>query len=275
MTSGAEYYWFITRTAREFRKDPQALLEKLSEAASLLFNKENMIAAVTCQEDDYGVFSSEMGTFAEAFPPAETTLQEWKLQPVPKNEAFLTASKVQYVVKGYDFKKLGYQWSGKMNVLDQVLSTDWLQTRIRVMGGAYGGFSWMDKSGMLLFMSYRDPNLKETLDNYDATPEYLKNFEADETGITRYIIGTIAGLDSPLTPSQKGNIALRYYFEKTPAGQLQKEREEVLSTSVEDLRNMAGMISDILGKDVYCVYGNDTRIKENKHLFRDLLVLQR
>lgn len=274
-TGGAEYYWWVTELVKEYAENPQPVLEKLVQTTDLLFRKSNLIAAVTCDQEDYKHVGRAWSHFAAAMPAGETTLQEWSWQPEPANEAFLTDSKVQYVIKGYDFKKLGYEWDGRMLVLNQVLSTDWLQTRIRVMGGAYGGFSRVEKSGPLFFMSYRDPNLKETLDNYDAAAQYLENFDADKTGMTRYIIGTISNLDNPLTPSRKGDMAVQYYFEKTTAEELQKDRDRVLQTTASDLREMADMISEILKQDVICVYGNETRIRENKDLFSGLVLLQK
>jgi len=274
-TSGAEYYWWLTQQVRDFEDNPEPLLNELKQVASQLFVKDNLIAALTCHEDDYPSFSKAWETLAGNLPAGEVALNEWSWSPVPANEGFLSASKVQYVVKGYDFRKLGYEWSGKMHVLNQVLSTDWLQTRIRVMGGAYGGFSQISKNGSLYFISYRDPNLKETLENYDATAEYLENFEADEKTMTRYIIGTIAGIDNPLTPSQKGNMAVRYYFEKTSKDELQKDRDEVLSTTADDLRNFAPLVKDVLEKDVICVFGNETLLRENEGLFGALVVLQK
>ena len=116
----------------------------------------------------------------EDFPAGKTQLNNWSFTFNKKNEGILTASKVQYVIEGYDYKRLGYEWNGKIRVLNQILSTDWLQKQIRVIGGAYGGFSSFSASGMVSFTSYRDPNLKETLDNYNATTQYLGKFEADQ-----------------------------------------------------------------------------------------------
>src|SRR5690606_15421529 len=131
-----------------------------------------------------------------------------------KNEGFMSASMVQYVVKGYDFKKLGYEWDGKMQVLNQILSRDYLQNKIRVMGGAYGGWAQISAAGNALFASYRDPNLTETLDNYDAAPDFLKAFNVDSTEMTRFIIGTISNIDRPTTASQRGSMAMNNYFTK-------------------------------------------------------------
>jgi Zn-dependent M16 (insulinase) family peptidase len=214
-----------------------------------------------------------MKNFIALLPEAKTEYQTWSFHLSKKNEALISASKVQYVLQGYDFKKLGYNWNGTMRVLNQILSTDWLQNQVRVIGGAYGGFSSFSPNGQVYFASYRDPNLKETLDNYSATPQYLHNFEADQPTMTRYIIGTISDLDQPLTPSQQGNVACRYYLEKRSPDQLQQERSAVLSVTTADIKNFEKMVAEIMAQHTYCVYGNEEKIKMNENLFGEVLPL--
>jgi len=267
LTGGFEYYWFLTDLVNNFNTKSKEICDNLAKAASLIFNKNNMTAAVTCSKEDYPVFVQNAEKLISSLPEKPVNLNKWEFKFEKKNEGFLTASKVQYVVKGYDMKKLGYKWDGKMNVLNQIISTDWLQTRIRVIGGAYGGFASFSENGSVLFMSYRDPNLKETLANYDATPEYLDKLEIDDKAMTRYIIGTIASIDNPMTTSQKGGVALKYYLEKTKPEDIQADRDAILSVTLKDIKDMKKMVSDILGQNAYCVYGSEAKINAQKDLF--------
>jgi Zn-dependent M16 (insulinase) family peptidase len=124
-------------------------------------------------------------------------------------------------------------------------------------------------------MSYRDPNLKETLQTYDSTPQFLEKFNADEQTMTRFIIGTIAKIDQPKTPSQKGRTAVQHFFENITSDLLNRERREILSTTAEDIRNMKPMVEEILKQNTWCVYGNEAKIKENKDLFRELISIEK
>jgi len=277
-TRGIDYYFFITDLAKNFDTQSETIITNLSKTAALLFSRDNLILNYTCGQSDKSICNKSLekfiptlsATIAVAGRPA---YQQWNFTTDNKNEGFLTASKVQYVLQGFDFKKLGYNWNGKMHVLNQILSTDWLQNRIRVVGGAYGGWSSFSRDGLVIFSSYRDPNLKETLDNYNATPNYLHTFEADQKTMTRYIIGTIANLDQPLTPSQKGDQAVRYFFEKTSQQQLQQDRTAVLTVTAQDIKNMEKLVTDILSKQTYCVYGNEEKIQSQKNLFEKLVPL--
>jgi Zn-dependent M16 (insulinase) family peptidase len=86
----------------------------------------------------------------------------------------------------------------------------------------------------------------------------------------RYIIGTIARLDMPFSPLNEGGIALRYYYQKTSREDLQKERDEVLSVTAQDIVNFTGMIEAMLKQKNYCVYGNENTVNESKDLFNNI-----
>jgi presequence protease len=273
LTDGLEYYRFVSRLAKDFDQNAGEIKAKLAETAGLLFTKNNLVAGVTGSEKEYSTFSEGMQKLAASLPDGGEVKGQWNFELARKNEGLLTASKVQYVIKAYDYKKLGYEYTGKMQVLNQVLSTDWLQNRVRVMGGAYGGFSGISPNGDVYFASYRDPNLSETIDNFNNSPTFLNDFNADEKTMTRFVIGTISRYDQPRNVSDKGNIAFRRYFEKTTPEFLKAEREAILSTTAEDIRSMSSMIDKILSQDYMCVYGNEGKMKENKSLFGSLVMV--
>lgn len=275
LTSGLSYYWFVTELSKNFDKNSAVIIEKLQKTASLLITNKNLLAAVTGGKNELEPVAKGLALLEKALPSGKSDFMTWGLVPEKKNEGILAASKVQYVISGYNFKKLGYRWDGKMRVLNQILSTDWLQTQIRVIGGAYGGFSQFGLTGNVTFNSYRDPNLKETLDNYKATTDYLSRFEADSATMLRYIIGTISGMDSPLTPSQKGDQSYMLYFNKRTKEDVQRDRDAVLSTDVADIRGFSKLVKDVLAQDDICVYGSEEKIKANQQLFKELVKIER
>ena len=272
-TGGLDYYWFISDLVENFSERKDELIAELSRVNESLFLRKNLIASVTCAEKDLPAFERELRTFKKGLKRGSVKKQDWEFPTPNKNEGLLAASKVQYVLQGADFSDLGYEWDGKMMVLNQIISREWLRNQVRVIGGAYGGFARFSPSGKVYFGSYRDPNLSETLANYAATPEYIKTFSGDEKEMTRYIIGTISGMDRPMTPSQRGNVAVARYFQKSDPIKLQAVRDAVLSTTAEDIRAYEIMLSDILKNSDLCVYGNEDRLKENADLFDHLIKL--
>lgn len=273
--NGLDYYWFVADLVKNFDNQPDHAGNMLKSVAENIFTRTNLTATVICSRKDLPDFSEKLTLMASAFPVKEVAHYNWNLTPRKLNEGITTTSKVQYVVEGYNYKKLGYSWDGKMRVLGQVLSTDWLQTRIRVIGGAYGGWCSFANNGTVTFNSYRDPNLKETLDNYKGSVDYLKNFSADKKSMTRYIIGTIATIDKPLTPSQKGEQAFSYYFSKRTREDVQRDRSAILATTSDDIRSYSKLVEDVIGQGTYCVYGNSDRLNGNKELFEKLIKTDR
>ena len=156
-------------------------------------------------------------------------------------------------------------------MLKTILCYDYLWNNIRVKGGAYGcmcGFSGVD--GDAYFVSYRDPNLRETNNIYEKAAEYISNFTADERDITKYIIGTFSTLDTPLTPQTKGRRSLSMYLGNITEEELRRERNEVLNVTLEDIRACHKYITAMLEAGNICVIGNENKINENQDMFREV-----
>lgn len=275
LTGGLSYYWFVTDLLNNFDLNSAEIITNLEKVASLLFTWNNLIVSVTGAKKDLTVFSNGMDYLARRMPQGNQVLHEWNFNLIRQNEGLVAASNVQYVIQGYNFKKLGYSWDARMRVLNQVLSTDWLQTRIRVIGGAYGGFSSISPGGNFTFNSYRDPNLGSTLENFSKTPKYLSEFDTEPQSMTRYIIGTIAEMDSPLTSSQKGDQAVSMYFMQRTADEMQYDRDAVLSTKPDDIRGFADLVADVLSKRTICVYGGSDKLTTEQSLFDSLVKIDK
>lgn len=273
LTGGLEYYWFITDLVENFETKKDKIIEEIGSVSDQLFNRKNLIAATTSDENAVRLFRSELKQFARSLGKQKPELRHWSFEVETLNEGLMAASKVQYVVQGTDFTDLGYEWDGKIRVLNQIVSREWLKNQVRVIGGAYGGFARFSPTGQVYFGSYRDPNLETTLENYAGTPEFIKTLDIDETEMTRFIIGTISSMDRPRTPSQKGNAAVTRYFTELTRDQLQTERTAVLSTTLADVKAYEKMLSGILESSPLCVYGNEDKLKQNKDLFDKLITL--
>ncbi|MGI6585623.1 MAG: insulinase family protein [Lutisporaceae bacterium] len=269
--SGLTYYKFIADIERNYESRIADVKENLQKLMRLIFRKEGLIAGVTCEEDDYsGAAESLNLVFKELSDEKHPTVRyDFKVESL--NEGLMTQGKVQYVAQGYNFIRLGYPYSGKLQVLRTISRYSYLWNRIRVQGGAYGAFSGFERNGNMFMVSYRDPNLKETLKVYDEMHSYMKDFRIEEREMTKYIIGTISKLDLPLTPFMKGERAIENYMRKITQEDLQKEREEILGTREQDIRELSDMIFELMKRQSYCVLGSEAKIKGNRELFGSLI----
>ena len=185
-----------------------------------------------------------------------------------KNEGFKTASKVQYVARTGNFIDNGAEYSGALNILKVILSYDYLWQNVRVKGGAYGCMSNFNRIGEGYFVSYRDPNLKQTMEVYEGVVDYLKNFTVSERDMTKYIIGTMSNIDQPMTPATKGDRSMNLYMSKVSAEMIKAERAQILDATQEDIRALADVAAAVLKADQICVIGGEDKIEENAEMFK-------
>ena len=274
LTGGYSYYEFVTDLNDNFDAKYDEIVKNLQEVATVLFNKNSLVANVTCSKNDLTLYNSELHNFIHTIAETPQELQRWDFDFDLKNEGMKTTSKVQYVTKGYNFKKLGHEYTGNMRVLNQILSRGWLTQQLRVIGGAYGGFSGISRNGNVYFASYRDPNLGETLVNIDNTPEFMSSFAPSVDEMTRYIIGTISRMDQPRSPSEAGGNALSWYMAGMTAEKLQAERDAVLATTKDDIVAMTNIVQEILDNSGICVYGNEEKIEAEKDLFKTVFTVK-
>jgi Zn-dependent M16 (insulinase) family peptidase len=272
LTSGFGFYQFLSAICKE--PDLKVIAAKLKAVQGKLINLNGLQVGVTCQDEQLRSVTEALPAMLAKLPKNEFQAAEYRFAKEPLNEGFQDASKVQYVLKGGDYKKLGFTYNGEMNVLSQLLSTVYLQNTIRVQGGAYGGFAIMDDSGLLAFASYRDPNLKKTVENYLGAGRFLADLKLEERDLRRLIIGTISDWDRPLNPDQKGYAAVQRVLKGDTLAMLQKERDEILGTTVEDLKGFAKMVEQVMAQNILCVVGSEKKIAEDKEMFKKVLPLR-
>jgi len=271
MLGGISYFKFLTEIEKNFETMSDEVSSRLERVARLVFNRKNLTVSVTAEGAHHATVSDNFPRILDALHGSSVGKQEYSLENNRRNEGLLTPGKVQYVAKGYNFKNLGFQYQGSLQVLRTIASLDYLWNRIRVQGGAYGSFARFSRDGNMYFCSYRDPNLAETLDVYDGAADYFRHFNTDAREIRKYIIGTVSRLDHPLTPSMKGELAAERYFCGIEHGDVQKTRDEILSTGIENIRECADLIADSMHQNCLCVLGNEGIIRESSDLFDDLV----
>ncbi|HBC96897.1 MAG TPA: peptidase M16 [Clostridium sp.] len=273
MLSGLEFYKFISDLENNFESKTEEIRQNLEKVASSIFTSKNLILNVTCDKNDYDNFESSAGKLLSEFKNNGVSKIPYKFDLKAKNEGLMTSSKIQYVAKAYNYIELGYSYSGCLQVLKSIANYEYLWNQVRVQGGAYGSFASFQRNGNMFFTSYRDPNLKNTVEVYDEAGKFFENFNADDRQMVKYIIGTISNLDFPLSPSMEGESAVENYIKHITYEDLQKERREILNTKVEDIRKCSKLISDAMGKNNICVLGNEQKIKGNKNMFKNLVNL--
>lgn len=271
--SGIAYYRFLSDLLDNFDRNFDKISNKLTSIYSQLIQRNQMTISITSEVLHYNQIMEHFKDFISLLPNEYYAKQTYNLIPPTRNEAYLTTHGVQSITQGFNFKKLGYDYNGSLNVLSNILNSTYLWDKVRLQGGAYGCDLTVSGDGHLVLCSYYDPGLVETLKVYKGIGNFLRTLELDDTELLKYIIGTIGGIDQPLTMEQKSERTLTHYLCHITEEMLQKEREEILNTTLEDIKQFAGLFDKLVEENILCVIGNKNKLLKYKKIFNTLVTL--
>jgi Zn-dependent M16 (insulinase) family peptidase len=255
--NGVSSLLFLRQLAQQIESDWAGVLSRLERLRQLLVNRRALICNVTLDGARWQALQPQLSDFLAELPEAELTPAVWTPSGISGGEGFSIAAKVNYVAKGANLYDQGYTLHGSAQVIARYLRTTWLWERIRVRGGAYGGFSTFDRfSGVLAMLSYRDPNLLGTLANYDQTAAFLRQLALDEGELTRALIGTISDMDVYQLPDAKGFTAMARLLLGETDEIRQRYRDEVLGTQPEHFRAFADVLDRVAAEGQVVVLGS-------------------
>ncbi|MCA9971221.1 MAG: peptidase M16, partial [Anaerolineales bacterium] len=255
--SGVSNLFFLRQLAAQVDADWPAVLAKLEEIRRHLVNRARLTANVTVDAASWQMVAPRLEAFLAALPAAPVAERPWQPPLAPANEGLTVPAQVNYVAKGANLVDLGYRPHGSVAVIANILRTTYLWEKIRVQGGAYGAFNAFDRrSGVWSFLSYRDPNLRATLDTYDATADFLRSLHLPDDELTKGIIGAISQLDAYQLPDARGYAALvRHLLGETDADR-QQYRDEVLGTTPADFAAFADVLAGVQAHGQVVVMGS-------------------
>jgi Zn-dependent M16 (insulinase) family peptidase len=254
---GVTQLLFLRRLSEEVEQHWPDVLAKLEAVRRHLLNRHAMICNVTLDGGNWSRFQPQLHDFLAAMPASDVVLADWSPALTRRSEGLTIPAQVNYVGKGANLYELGYKLHGSVSVINKFLGTTWLWEKVRVQGGAYGGFSTFDRdSGVFNYLSYRDPNLEKTLANYDGTADFLRHLDLPEAELTKSIIGAIGRLDSYQLPDAKGFTSLSRYLIGLTDEARQQYRDEVLSTTAADFRAFGEVLAAVNEHGVVVVLGS-------------------
>ena len=267
--AGVGYYKFVEDLDKNFQEKKEEIVAGLLNAVEEIIRPDSFMVSYTGERESVEQIQKLCGELKKSLPQRTSQVPSVSITCEKKNEGFKTSGQVQYVAKCGNFVKKGYAYTGALEILKVALSYDYLWINLRVKGGAYGCMSGFRRSGESYFVSYRDPHLRRTLEVYQGVPEYVRTFQADERELTKYIIGTISGKDVPRTPQSQGALGRMAYFRGLTVEMLQKERNQILDATVEDIHALAPLIEAILADDQICVVGSESAVEKAKDVFME------
>ena len=265
--AGISQYRLTSALEKEYEDKKELLAQRLETLCRMIFRPENLLIDFTGDEKAFESLEPAVAKLKEKLYTCEVKKEKYVPEVSKKNEGFMTPGQVQYVCRAGNFMKKGLPYRGALKVLNVMMGYEYLWTNIRVKGGAYGCMCGFGRTGDCYFVSYRDPNLGQTIEVYENAADFIENYDAGERTMTQYIIGTFSQLDMPLTAAGKGRRSREAYFRGITLDMIQKERNEVMDATPEDIRSLGAYLRAFMEDDCLCVVGNEQKIKAEADRF--------
>lgn len=243
LMGGVSYLYFIRELVKQVEGDWPSVLEKLETIRHLLVNRHNMLCNITLDAENWAIFRPQLNEFLSGMPTADVVHQSWERGELPTHEGLTIPAQVNYVGKALNLFDFGYQPNASINVVANYLRTGYLWENIRVKGGAYGAFCpFSSQTGVFAQISYRDPNLEQTLHVYDGLADHLRDLQVSQEEVTKSIIGVIGNMDAYQLPDAKGYTSLSRYLLGVTDAYRQQRRDEVLSTTPQAFQELGDLL---------------------------------
>lgn len=275
--NGIEFYKFVEDLEKNFENRKEALMDAIESILGKLLVRDGVMFSITCDETGYGIASRSLEAFADKLPEGagnKTPLKDRQydfsgngFSLEKSNEAFKTSGTVNYVARCGNYTE---DYNGAVNVFYTIMRYEYMWFNIRMQGGAYGCMCSGASTGDMTFVTYRDPHIKRSNEVFEKIPEYLESFDVSEREMTKFVIGTMSGVDTPLTPYLKGARDMNAYISGTTEEDVQRSREQIIDCDAQTIRSFAPYIREVMDKGNICCVGSEGKIEEDRNLFKNV-----
>jgi len=271
---GIEHLFFLRSLAQKIDTDWPGVLADIEEVRRAILAQDNLIVNVTTDRITLHSCIPSINRIMDALPRerARSARNPWIHEAISAcDPASLPKPAAETLELPAQINSIGMilpLWNSRVPagawlVVTKFLDTTYLWEQVRVIGGAYGGYSNLDlASGLLLLLSYRDPNIERTLDVYRNIAAFLKTCSVPPEEIQKSIIGTIGDIDAYQLPDAKGFNALMNTLTGYTQEARQQIRDSVLAASAEDFRQLGALIEKAMGTSMTAVLGAPDRIEQ-------------
>ena len=261
--SGISHLIFLRHLLTRIDSDWEEVLHCLRDIRHILVNKNAFILNLTAEKKDLEKTMSGLPGFISGFEDREISHTNWIPGCLPGHEGITLPAQVNYVGKAVNLYDGGYEFHGAALAASKYLRTGYLWEKIRVMGGAYGAFCHFDHlSGLMTFLSYRDPNVTETLAAFDSSGKQLLQTDMSGDELEKAVVGTIGAMDAYQFPDAKGFTSMTRYLAGIDEELRQEIRDQVLSCTREDIQTFASALDKVMDKEMISILGSEAKIEQ-------------
>lgn len=253
----------------------EELKAKLNKIAQLIFNKENYKICMVGGNSNLVNGEKYLPEFIDSLSgipsPGFELEKGFSFNNESIREAWLTQSSVSFVGGSFKAPEYGSKEAPQFSVLSRLLKSNFLHREIREKGGAYGGFSLYNaEDGIFSCASYRDPNIKRTIDTFSEGSAFLKKGGFTDEEVKEAILQTASDLEKPDTPAVAAKKDFFRRLVNFPEDLREKYKEGVLSTDAEKLTKTAEKYfnEDSYDKNIAVITG-EVPFEKEKELLKE------
>ncbi len=216
----------------------EAFADKLQRIHTIMQGAPRRLLVIG-EKEHHDAFYQNLGQWQHPSDGGFTPFQSG-FNPQQINEAWTTSTQVNFCAKAYKGVSANHADAPALMILAPYLRNGFLHRAIREQGGAYGGGASFDgSSGSFRFYSYRDPRLAETLNDFDASVQWLLEEQQPERMLEEAILGIVSRLDAPASPAGEAKRAYHNTLHGRTPAQRRDFRSRVLKVTMDDLKRVA------------------------------------
>ena len=226
-------------------------MDRVRRLQELLFTRARLTVSLAGDAEVLAALREHVAPFVQALPAGEPPAPADAGAPgVGRASGVVIPAQVNYVGQVLRVPTIVHPAAPALALLSEVLSNDYLYQKLRVQGGAYGGFcSYAHDNGLLPMLSYRDPHLTETLDVYAGAVDFLRGDGLTEDTVAASRLGAIGSFDAVLSPAQQLGAARSWRFFGVTDEDRLHFRDGLLSMTAAEIREQALPLIEVALRD--------------------------
>lgn len=236
---GISYYQKIRELVKDFDKQAPFIVSKLQQLHKTVTGLENPKLIIGCDSASYNEFKNEQFYSLQDMEtkPFKKWTGEYPLRKVT-SQGRVIASPVAFIGKVFPAVSYIHPDAPAIHIAAHLFDNITLHAKIREQGGAYGGGAVSNAtSGNFYFYSYRDPNIISSVEAFHESIEAILNGEFDEADLEEAKLEMIQGLDSPVSPGSRAEVAFGRIYEGKTLEMRQDFRNRLLSLEAHDVKD--------------------------------------
>lgn len=240
------------------------IAETLGSLAEQIVRRGNLALNVTAPHEMIDRAVPRLEQFVAALPDGGWSSR--RDQPVdgafPGVESLIVPADVNYVAQAMPGARLGEAEHIHEQILSHLLKTGSLWERIRMRGGAYGANATArGMDSVFSFWSYRDPQILPTIDAFRSSIEEIARDGIESDALEHAIIGVTGRYIRPLSPAEKGVVALRRTLYGIDDELRERNFRTLGSVSVRHVQDAAGRLLKSFDSSSIAVVGGSGAVE--------------